>query len=76
MDTGTSLIVVNKKIFNKIKANCENLKFRTFRGETVPALGETKVNVAYDNQEAQVPLFVVTGKVLFAWKKLVADNTS
>ena len=37
------------------------LKLCTFTGEIVPALGETKANVAYDNQKAQLPLFVVTG---------------
>ena len=68
VDKGSSLTVVNEKIFNEIKANCESLKleptkikFLTFTGEIVPVLGETKVSVASDNQKTQLPLFVVTG---------------
>ena len=46
LGTGASLTVVNENIFNEIKANCGSLKldpikikFRTFTGEIVPALG-------------------------------------
>ena len=68
VDTGASLTVVNEITFNEIKSRCPSLKleaskikFRTFTGEIVPTLGETKVYVAYDNQVAELPLFVVAG---------------
>ena len=66
VDTGASLTVVNEITFNEIKSRCPSLKleaskikFRTFTGQIVPALGE--VYVAYDNQVAELPLFVVAG---------------
>ena len=68
VDMGASLTVVNEITFNEIKSRCPSLKleaskikFRTFTGEIVPALGETKVYVAYDNQVAELPLFVLAG---------------
>ena len=63
VDTGASLTVINKSNFDQIQEKNKNLilqptsiKFRTFTGEIMPALGQVNVSVKYKDQN------IVSGK--------------
>ena len=65
LDTGASVSLVSERVWReKLKAvqlEPPSLRLRTYTGEPLKLLGQTHVQVAYENQSASLPLLVASG---------------
>ena len=68
VDTGASLSVINKDVFNKltrgdVKLILEdtNVKVKTYSGQSISALGKVKIPVHYRDQNEVLDLYVIEG---------------
>ena len=64
LDTGASVTIIPKSIWTDVLASKPvertDVKLRSYSGHEIPVIGEAKVQVAYRDQEAVLPV-VVTG---------------
>ncbi|XP_054259367.1 uncharacterized protein K02A2.6-like [Macrosteles quadrilineatus] len=64
LDTGSALTICPSEIFyekiSNLKLRPANVKLTTYSGHDVPVLGQVNVNVKYNNQQASLPLTVVS----------------
>ena len=63
VDTGANVSIVPKNVWDQSWSNTQlsksPVRLRTFTGEPLTVIGETLVNVQYENQEIQEKLIVV-----------------
>ena len=64
LDTGASVTIIPKSIWSDVLASKPvertDVKLRSYSGHEIPVIGEAKVQVAYRDQEAVLPV-VITG---------------
>ncbi|XP_054282540.1 uncharacterized protein K02A2.6-like [Macrosteles quadrilineatus] len=64
LDTGSALTICPSEIFyekfSNLKLRPANVKLTTYSGHDVPVLGQVNVDVKYNNQQASLPLTVVS----------------
>lgn len=64
LDAGASVTVIPKSIWTNVLASKPmertEVKLRSYSGHEVPVIGEAKIQVAYRDQEAVLPV-VITG---------------
>ena len=64
LDTGASVTIIPKSIWTDVLASKPveriDVKLRSYFGHEIPVIGEPKVQVAYRDQEAVLPV-VITG---------------
>ena len=65
LDTGASVSIISQKtwkeLFPVVKLDKSLVMLRTYLGEKLQVLGQTKVPVEYKSQKAELPLLVVGG---------------
>ena len=68
VDTGASLSVVSKSVFDNLQQGDKQLKleesnvtFKTYTGESIKAVGKVKITVEYENNKEFLTLYVVEG---------------
>ena len=89
VDTGASVSLMSKTTYKQTwkghlpHLNKSNIKLRTYSGEFLKVLGSITVDVAYENQNKQLPIIVIEGegptllgknwltKIRLNWNKLV-----
>ena len=66
LDTGASVSIMSeeawKKSFARVPLEKSQVKLRTYTGETLDVIGQTQVEVTYQNQTANLPIQIVKGQ--------------
>ncbi|PFX25280.1 Uncharacterized protein K02A2.6 [Stylophora pistillata] len=76
LDTGASVTIIPKSIWTDVLASkpveLTDVKLRSYSGHEIPVIGEARVQVAYRDQEAVLPLVITgnDGPVLMGHDKL------
>ena len=65
LDTGATVSIISNATFQQVFPNVDlqpsSVKLHAYPGESISVLGQLKVNVTYGNQQAKLPLVVVSG---------------
>ena len=65
LDTGASVTVISEETLRNNIPNVElsdsNVRLKTYTGEELKIVGQTVVNVQYENQECELPIQVIQG---------------
>ena len=65
LDTGATVSIISNATFQQVFPNVDlqpsSVKLHAYSGESISVLGQLKVNVTYGNQQAKLPLVVVSG---------------
>jgi len=65
LDTGATVSIISKAKFHQVFPNVNlqhsNVKLHAYSGESISILGQLEVDVIYGNQQAKLPLVVVSG---------------
>ena len=66
VDTGASLSVIGEKTYNEIRSQSTlkptKVQFKTYSGEIIKPIGELEVEIVYEGQQLQAPIFVLPGE--------------